>query len=108
MSNKELSAMSQEMFNSTVHTPVEQDDAFDQISGIVQNIKHGQEAIGEETDLQMKLLDEAENEVDKTTANISSADTKLKALIQTTSSWKLWLIIGIELGGIVAMIFLIL
>lgn len=55
----------------------------------------------------MKLLDEAENEVDKTTANIVVTDTKLKKLIKTTNTCVLWIIICAELGAIGGLIFLL-
>jgi len=73
----------------------------------VKNIKYGQEAIGQETDLHLKLLDEAEAETDKTTANIVVADNKLKKLLQTTNTCRLWMIICAEIGAIVGLIILL-
>ena len=42
---------------------LEQDEQLEELHGIVQNIKYGQQAIGQEADVHSDLLDNAEKEV---------------------------------------------
>lgn len=63
----------------------------------MKTIKHGQQVIGEENDVQMKLLDETEKEVEKTTAQIVLVDSKIKSLLQKSKTCCLWVVIIIEL-----------
>lgn len=78
-----------------------QDDKLDQLHGQIQNIKYGQQNIGKEVDQQNILLDNLEDEVDSTSANLIVIDNKLKSLIAHTGACCLWVIIIIEIIAIV-------
>jgi len=63
----------------------------------VKTMKYGQQAIGEETDLHVKLLEQTDKEVERTTAHMIVVDNKLKSFLKKSNMCCLWVIIVTQL-----------
>ena len=77
---------------------------MDKISNIVGQLNYENENFRDEVNLQNKMLDKVNDDIDKNISDMVKLDSKLKVLLAKGSICWLWLIIIIEL---VALVFII-
>ena len=84
-----------------------QDDALDKIGGVVDVIRFENQNFKEEVNLQNRMLDKVNNQIDETSSQMIKLEGKVGALLAKGSICKLWVIIIIELVILVILISLL-
>ena len=74
--------------------------------GVVQATRFEAENFGAEARLQNKMLDNLNNDIDRTEANMIRVEGKMKNLIKASSMCKLWSILLLEFVILLVLIFL--
>eukprot|EP00798_Chlamydomonas_sp_ICE-L_P020265 gene20265-27019_t len=79
---------SQGLLQMQKHAMNQQDQALEKMEKTVTSTKHIALAIGEEVDLQTRLLDDLDEDVDVTNHRMRAATKRVKNMIKDTSHWK--------------------
>ena len=82
------------------------DNKLDAVLGVVQATRFEAENFGAEARLQNKMLDNLNNDIDRTEANMIRVEGKMKNLIKASSMCKLWSILLLEFVILLVLIFL--
>lgn len=81
-----------------------QDNVLEQMEVTVRSTKHIALAIGEEADLQTRLLDDLDDQVDVTNSRMKAATLRVKQIMKDKSHWKFGLCIFLL---IIALVFVV-
>lgn len=76
---------------------LEQDDQIENLIGNVQNIKVIGQNIGTEINEQNVLLDDLDRNIDRNVVQMEKTSSKFVQILENSSTWKLFVVIGIEI-----------
>lgn len=82
----------------------QQDQELEQIEEAVHNTKHVAKAINEEVDLQIRLLDNLEEEVDVVHSRMGAAAKRVKSVLSQSSECRWWCMIMVLVVAVVALL----
>ena len=71
---------------------------LDRIGDVVTNIRYENTNFKEEVQLQNRMLDEVNEDMERNLENMVKLDTKLKTMLTKASTCRLWLCVIIELA----------
>mmetsp|Transcript_579 Transcript_579/g.688 ORF Transcript_579/g.688 Transcript_579/m.688 type:complete len:227 (-) Transcript_579:1341-2021(-) len=86
----------------------DQDAQLEDLSRVVSSTKHISMAIGEELDLQNRLLDDLEDDVDVTDGRLRNATKSIKQLMKKNSTCGFMVAIGLLIAGLVLVLVIVL
>ena len=81
-----------------------QDQHLEKISGVVDKIKFENQQFAGEVNLQNKMLDVVNEDLDNNNAQMVKLDTRLKGMLMKGSICKLWLLIILELALLIFLV----
>ena len=64
---------------------------------MIQNIKYENQNFKQEVTMQNRMLESLQVDIDDSHANMVKLDTRLKQIVSTTSTCKLWLVVVCEI-----------
>jgi syntaxin 8 len=79
---------------------------LDDVIGVVQATRFEAENFGAEARLQNKMLDNLNNDIDRTEQNMVRVEGKMKYLIKASSMCRLWSILLLEFVVLLVLLFL--
>ena len=84
---------------------VKQDEHFDRIGDVVQEIRINNQDFNKEVKLQNKMLDKVNVDMEENLSNIVKLDSKLKKIVAKSNICCLWIVIIIELAGLGVLVY---
>ena len=83
---------------------LEQEDQIGNLLGNVENIKVIGQNIGNEIKTQDAVLEDLNNNIDRNVVQMEKTSTRFTRILENSSTWKLFVMIGIEIAILIIII----